>query len=103
MAQDYINTNLCLSINQWVGTTLALGMLSSARCSEVLIINRAGANLFVYDKGNILPGEAFILEDNESFTFRGITNANQVSAVLATGTGLITCRTAYTSMTVRTH
>ena len=58
------------------------------------VINRTGGDITIYDNDYSAAQHGFLLEDNESATFRGITNTNQVSAV---GTGDIYYRTQYFS------
>lgn len=88
------NLNECKSWNQTIGTGLT--KLSGTRCGEVIIWNRSGANLTVYDKGRSASAEGFLLEDNDQFTFRGLTSSDQVSATAATA-GVIYVRSQYFS------
>jgi hypothetical protein len=91
----FYNINECRSFKQTIGTSLT--PLSSQTCSEVVVINKTGDTLTVYDNGYNSPEFGFLLANNESFTFRGITNANVVSAVAASA-GLIYYRTQFFSL-----
>lgn len=91
----FYNINNCRSFKQTIGTNLVA--LTSQPCSEVIIVNKTGSNLTVYDNEYTGSSFGFLLEDNESFTFRGVTNANMVSAVAASS-GDIYYRTQYFSL-----
>ena len=90
----YYNQNECKSFNQTVGTTLT--KLSSYVCSEVILTNRTGGLLSAYDSG--FSGEPFAMQliNNEVYTFRGLTNSDQLSAKAAAA-GPIFYRTQYFS------
>tara|TARA_R100001591_G_scaffold61485_2_gene70957 strand:- start:17559 stop:17939 length:381 start_codon:yes stop_codon:yes gene_type:complete len=109
----FFNINQCRSFSMLV--TSSLTCLSSVDtgghgvgqpCSEVIIVNRTGGDLTVYDQnfgpfaGSSPKGagasRGFVLEDNDSFTFRGLTNVNEVSAT-ATSTGPIYYRAQFFS------
>ena len=74
----FYNQNDCRSFKQTIGT--ALVQLSSYPCSEVIVTNRTGGNVTIYDNGynNVL--NSMLLISNETYTFRGITNTSVVSA-----------------------
>ena len=91
----FYNINDCRSFKQTIGT--ALVALTSYPCSEVVIVNKTGGILTIYDNGYTALNNGFILADNESFTFRGITNANSVSAIAASS-GSIYYRTQFFSL-----
>lgn len=91
----YYNINECRSFNQTVGITLA--PLSGAPCSEVIIYNKTGAIVYLYDSGFSSDSNRLQLENNENMTLRGITNSSQVSAKTASGSGLLYYRTQYYS------
>ena len=91
----FFNINECRSFKQTIGTNLVA--LSSQPCSEVIIINKTGGSLTIYDNGYSENSFGFLLGSNESFTFRGITNANVVSAVAASS-GDIYYRTQFFSL-----
>ena len=90
----FYNQNECRTFNQTV--TTALTKLSSFPCSEVILVNRTGNNLSAYDSG--YSGEPFAMQilNNGEFTFRGLTNSDQLSAK-ATTAGPIFYRTQYFS------
>ena len=94
----YVNLNKCRSFNQTLpGAAVIPGTpLVDQVCSEVIIVNRTGAPITIYDSGYSDAQNGFLLENLESATFRGITNTNQVSAV-AVDSGDIYYRTQYYS------
>jgi hypothetical protein len=59
------NINTCRSFNTTVTTNLVA--LTSQPCSEVIIYNRTGQVLEVYDKNYTAAANAFILSNNDSF------------------------------------
>ena len=91
----FFNQNDCRSFRQTIGTTLV--QLSSYPCSEVIIVNRTGSDILVYDNNNFSINNSFLLGINESFTFRGITNTSVISAI-ALSAGNIYYRTQYFSI-----
>ena len=91
----YANLNKCRSFNVTATTTLAA--LTGAVCSEVLIYNKTGQDLKIYDSGYSNDSYCFLIADGESVTIRGITNSEQVSAKTASGSGTIYYRTQYFS------
>ena len=102
----FVNINKCTSFNMVVTTSLApLTGLHTALsgqpangqpCGEVTIWNRSGGDVTIYDQDEAATMNGFVLEDNDQFTFMGITNVVDVSAVGA-GTGLIYYRTQFYS------
>lgn len=90
----FYNQNECRSFNQTV--TTALTRLSSQPCSEVILINRTTSTLSAYDNGYNQESFAMLLPANAEFTFRGVTNSDQLSAKAAV-TGPIFYRTQYFS------
>lgn len=90
----FYNINECRSFNQTIGSSLT--RLSSQPCSEVIIYNRTLSNITVYDNSYSSAASGFLLSAGENFTFRGITNTNQVSAI-AVSPGLVYYRTQYFS------
>lgn len=91
----FVNTNLCRSFNQSLSTTLT--PLSSQVCSEVLVINKTGQGINIYDSGFADTTNNLLIEDDESITIRGITNSDQVSAQTISGGGTLYYRTQYFS------
>lgn len=84
---NYVNLNVCRTFN--IDSTFP-----DQVCSEVMVVNRSGADVTITDKGysdETLYG--FVLTDGESFTFRGVTNSNELSATA----GALTIRTQYYS------
>ena len=82
----YKNLNQCRTFN--IDTTFP-----DQICGEVIVINRSGAAVTINDKGNVGTEFGFVLEDTESFAFRGVTNSNELSATA----GALTIRTQYFS------
>ena len=91
----FYNINVCRSFKQSISTSLV--SLCSQPCSEVIIVNRTGSEVLVYDNDYSDSSNVFLLSDGESFTFRGITNTSTVSAKTNSGTGFIYYRTQYFS------
>jgi hypothetical protein len=92
----YVNLNKCKSFNQALPGSSALTPLQSQVCSEVIMVNRSGDDIIIFDNGNDAAGNGFLLGDNESVTMRGLTNSDQLSATSASG-GLIYYRAQYFS------
>jgi len=90
----FYNLNECRSFNQTASTGLT--KLSSQPCSEVILYNRTGNTLSAYDCGYATEPFAFLLKNDESMTFRGLTNSDQLSAKAAVA-GSIFYRTQYFS------
>jgi hypothetical protein len=91
----FYNINDCKSFKQTIGTLLV--SLTSYPCSEVIIVNKTGGAVSIYDNGYTAANNAFLLGNNESFTFRGVTNSNMISAIAASS-GDIYYRTQYFSL-----
>lgn len=91
----YVNRNQCFSFNL-TADAVSLSALPSYTGSEVLITNRTGGPIYIYDNDRTDPTQSFLIEDNESVTIRGITNTNQVSCVGTTG--LLYCRSQFFSL-----
>ena len=89
------NINTCRSFNMTLST--ALSSLTSQPCSEVIVYNRTGQVIEIYDKNYTAAANAFILSNNDSFVVRGITNSNEVSAKTLSGSGTICYRTQFFS------
>ena len=92
----FMNINLCRSYNGGLSTTLA--RLSAEECTEVLILNKTGQDVEIYDGERFEGTQAFLIGDDESVTIRGITNSEQVSAKTTSGNGKIYFRTQFYSM-----
>ena len=91
----YKNLNVCRSFNTTMTTSLT--ELTGQTCSEVLIYNKTGQNLTIFDQGYNDNSNGFLIADGESITIRGITNSNEVSAKTASGSGTIYYRTQFFS------
>ncbi len=89
------NINTCRSFNTTIDTNLVA--LSAQPCSEVIIYNRTGQVIEIYDKNYTDSANAFILSNNDSFVVRGITNSNEVSAKTQSSSGIICYRTQFFS------
>tara|TARA_R100001509_G_scaffold114696_1_gene69754 strand:+ start:1599 stop:1985 length:387 start_codon:yes stop_codon:yes gene_type:complete len=113
-SNQYFNRNECRSFNIQVSTSMVRlsGRDSGApgtatgqgqECSEVFIVNKSGGAVELFDRadawGNAeatAASRAFLLDDNDSVTLRGLTNVNQVSAK-GSGNGTIYYRTQFFS------
>jgi hypothetical protein len=93
----FVNQNVCRSFN--MNITTSLRALSGEICSEVLIINKTGANVTLYDQGYISVQNGLLLADGDSIIMRGVTHTTQISAVADSGTGLLYYRSQYFSNT----
>jgi hypothetical protein len=93
---EYINLNKCKSFNQILPGASALTALSSQICSEVIMVNRSGGDIILFDSGNTAAENGFLLANAESVTMRGVTNSDQLSATSASG-GTIYYRAQYYS------
>lgn len=93
------NQNYCRSYS--LSATTALQRLENSVCSEVIIINKTGQNVLIYDGNFFDAANRLMLASNDSIVLRGITNSMQVSAQLATGSAtglnLLYYRTQYYS------
>lgn len=94
----YYNSNICRSFNQPLSTQLV--SLSSMVCSEVIISNKTGQNVLLFDNNYAAAANGILISNNEVYTVRGITNASQVSAQTATGSGMIYYRTQFYSSSI---
>lgn len=95
----YYNQNNCFSFNQTIGTSLV--QLSAYVCSEIIIVNKTGGNVVIFDNGYNAANAGFLLSNNDQFIFRGITSSAVVSASANT-TGSIYCRTQFYSYSSQT-
>jgi hypothetical protein len=92
----YININECRSFNQPLTTTLV--GLSAQVCSEVIIYNKTGQSIFIYDSNYSDDSNRILLDDNDTITIRGITNTEQVSAKTGASNGTVYFRTQFYSV-----
>jgi len=97
----YYNINQCRTFNMYLAAT-TLTCLSGDEngagqpCSEVIIVNKTGGNLTITDQKFSKDDHGLLLANNDTFTFRGLTNVNQVSAYAA-GAGMVYYRTQFFS------
>jgi hypothetical protein len=91
----YYNRNDCRSFNQPV--TTALVALSAYTCSEVILVNKTGVTVYLYDSSYFDDSNRMAIDNNETFVIRGLTNSSQVSAKTASSGGLLYFRTQYYS------
>ena len=91
----FVNKNQSYSFNMNIDTSLVA--LSSFTASEILISNKSGQDLYIYDGGNVTDDRRFLLGDSESIILRGITNTNEISAKTGTNSGVVYFRSAYFS------
>ena len=92
----FFNINKCRSFKQPLLSDTLTPLISQI-CSELVLINRTGVDVEVYDGGLQDEAHSFLLLDNESATFRGLTNSCQVSANCIGGSGDIYYRTQFYS------
>lgn len=96
----FYNTDFSKSFNQTIGTGFT--KLSAHVCSEVLIINRTGDDLYIYDNNNFSDTNRLLVLDDESIVLRGISNSDSVSARVGTTPGVIYWRAQmYSNMNQR--
>ena len=93
----FVNKNKSYSFNMLVDTNLVA--LSSFTASEVLISNKSGQDLFIYDNNYFTDDRRFLIKTSESIVLRGITNTNEVSAKTSSQyvSGSVYFRSAYFS------
>jgi hypothetical protein len=87
----FLNINQCKSFNQNLTTNLV--GFSSQECSEVIISNKTGQGVLMFDNNNFSADNGFLLSAGEVFTFLGVNNSSQLSAKTVAGTGSIYYRT----------
>ena len=98
---SYYNINQCFSFNDTFTTNLK--GLSAEPCSEVHIWNQTGQILYVYDQDRIRDDQRLAIPAAAAaaplrpYVIRGLTNAEQVSAKTASGSGLVYWRTQFFS------
>ena len=79
----YKNKDNPKSFKQEINGTLT--KLNHWECSEVVIINRSGDSILIFDNNNVDPDDHLLILDGESMTFRGLTNSESVSALTENG------------------
>ena len=89
------------SFKQTIGGTLVA--LLPWECGEVLIINRTGEGILIFDNDNVDADDHLLILDGESVTIRGVSGSQTVSAQTdGGGTGDIYVRANhYSNMTAR--
>lgn len=92
----FYNINDCRTFNQAISTNLVA--LTSYPCSEVILINKTGQSVYIYDSGFADDSNRLLLESGDSIALRGITNSMQVSAKTGSLSGTLYYRTQYFSM-----
>jgi hypothetical protein len=70
-------------------TTINTGLsgFQSFPCSEVLVINRTGTDVYLHDSGDAGDSNRLLILDDESIVVRGVSNCNSLSARTASGSG----------------
>ncbi len=91
----FVNKNKSYSFNMTIGTSLT--QLSGFTASEVLISNKTGQDLYLYDNDNFTDDRRFLIKNSESIVLRGITNTEEVSAKTGASSGTVYFRSAYFS------
>lgn len=86
----FYNINYNKSFVQIVTTGLV--PLSSYGCSEVTVVNRGENVAYLYDNNNFSDANYFVLSASESYTLKGVSNTNSVSAKAATGSTTLNYR-----------
>jgi hypothetical protein len=86
---SFTNRNVCITFNLVNNGTLQ--SLQNQECSEVVILCPVATTFYDYRN----PTVGFFVPANTVFTFRGLTNSNQLSAVGASG--VLYYRTQYYS------
>jgi hypothetical protein len=92
----FYNQNDCRSFNQTITTNLT--QLTAYPCSEVIIINKTGQSVLIYDNNFFEDTNNLLLEAGDSIALRGITSTSQVSAKTSSLSGTLYYRTQYFSM-----
>jgi len=95
----YYNINQCKSFR--VALTTALSSFPSQVCSEVIVKNTSGQDILIYDQNFFDDTNSFALSADNEFTFRGVTNSDQISAKTTGGAGSISIRTQFFSIAVQ--
>ncbi len=92
----FYNQNDCRSFNQTITTNLT--SLAPYPCSEVILINKTGRSVLIYDSDFFSDSNSLLLEDGDSIALRGITSTSQVSAKTTSLSGTLYYRTQYYSL-----
>lgn len=78
-----------------IGTNLVA--LSAQLCTEVILYNKTGQTLYVYDNNRFLDTQRFVMSDGDSFVLRGVTNSEQISCKTLAASGTLYFRTQFFS------
>ena len=97
---NIVNRNHCRSHGTPLTTALTL-LTGNHACSEMYIANKTGQIVYLYDNGFLENDQAFLLDDNDTVTLRGLTSTNSVSAKTASSAGVLYYRTQYYSMSLQ--
>jgi len=85
----YVNINKCYSI-KWEISGSYTKPLSSVKCSEVILLNNTGADIYFKAGDGALGNPAditeFLIPNGQEFTVQGLTNSEQLSCVGLSGT-----------------
>jgi len=100
----YVNINKCYTI-KWNITGSYTKPLSVVKCSEVVLLNNTGHDIYFKAGDGTLGNPAditeFLIEDGQEFTVQGLTNSEQLSC---TGlSGVLYGRAQYYSSTPQTR
>jgi len=95
----FFNRNTSRSFNQSLSTVLV--SLSSQSCSEVIIINKTGQSVYIYDNGYTADSNRLLLDSDDSMVIRGVTNSDQISAKTVSSSGTLYYRTQQFSLVVQ--
>ena len=91
----FINRNFCKSFQSTLNASSYV-KLSAQECSEAILVfysNTATDWVDVKDPNN--PTVPFRILANKDFTFRGLTDSSQLSAICNTGTPILYYRTQF--------
>jgi hypothetical protein len=90
---QYFNINQCRSFKITLATNKAMtrftstGQVADATavagfpCGEVIVVNKSGKTIEVYDNNHTTDTvDCIFMDDNDTFTFRGLTNTGDISA-----------------------
>jgi hypothetical protein len=90
---QYFNINQCRSFKITLAASKAMTRFTSTGqvaadafingfpCGEVTVINKSGKTIEVYDNNHTTDTvDCIFMDDNDTFTFRGLTNTADISA-----------------------
>jgi hypothetical protein len=94
----FINRNFCKTFQSNINSSNFVQLSSSQECSEVIVSIYSSSNpateyVEIIDPNN--PTVPFRIIANKDFTFRGLTNSNQLSAKSSKATDVLYYRTQY--------